>query len=156
MPCKSPHGISKGVGLPSPAISGGSKVSQKPDLVFLMCSQTSKMLPDDAKVYQDSIRIVANPSEMFTDAPQMLQNWFRPQIFPEVYLSMGGPAHFPKMKRLGGVTRSDFPISNASKDWRKATSCLTCLWGHLEWQQRWFMEMAWKGRGTDVDTYIAK
>ena len=72
MPCKRPHGIAKGVGLPSPAIIGGSKVSQESDLVFLMCSQASKMLPDAAKGTQDAIRIVANPSEMFTDAPKMV------------------------------------------------------------------------------------
>ena len=153
MPCKSPHGMSKGVGLPSPAISGGSKVSQKPDLVFLMCSQTSKMLPDDAKVYP---RFHQDCCKSFGDVHRCSKTGFGPKYFPKSIYRWGGSAHFPKMKRLGGVTRSDFPISNASKDWRKATSCLTCLWGHLEWQQRWFMEMAWKGRGTDVDTYIAK
>ena len=156
MPCKSPHGISKGVGLPSPAISGGSKVSQKPDLVFLMCSQASKMLPDDAKVYprfhQDRCKSFGDVHRCSTDAPKLVS---APNISRSLFID-GGSAHFPKMKRLGGVTRSDFPISNASQDWRKATSCLTCLWGHLEWQQRWFMEMAWKGRGTDVDTDIAK
>ena len=47
-------------------------MSQKSDLVFLMCSQPSKMLPDVAKGTQDAIRIVANPSEMFTDAPKMV------------------------------------------------------------------------------------
>ena len=30
------------------------------------------MLPDAAKGTQDAIRIVANPSEMFTDAPKMV------------------------------------------------------------------------------------
>ena len=30
------------------------------------------MLPDAAKGTQDAIRIVANPSEMFTDSPKMV------------------------------------------------------------------------------------
>ena len=95
MPCKSPHGISKGVGLPSPAISGGSKVSQKPDLVFLMCSQASKMLPDAAKVdprfHQDRCKSFGDVHRCSTDAPKLVS---APNISRNLFFvrgSGGGP-----------------------------------------------------------------
>ena len=90
MPCKSPHGISKGVGLPSPAISGGSKVSQEPDLVFLMCSQASKMLPDAAKVdprfHQDHCKSFGDVHRCSTDAPKMVS---APNISRSLFINGG-------------------------------------------------------------------
>ena len=55
MSCRSPRGISEGVGLPSQAISDVSKVSQKPDLVFLMLPRPQRCCQMPPRWTQDGV-----------------------------------------------------------------------------------------------------